>query len=309
MCFINYMEVIAVKFDEKVVATGISQGRLMLFIIELCGEDYICKKAVNFGGIDKFAIHSIINFENSVYLADSFNNKIYKYDYALNEFYETTVGRDPRHMAIANDTMYVANFESDNISVIDMNSFTLTGSIPAGIKTHDVVLKESNKMLYTSCYEENEVIEYSIESENKRIFKTDGKPMHLRLSNNSIIVMTYFVNGNIHTKINFIDTITGNVGKVIEIEGLASDFDFDNEQNMLYIINIVDKSLYVVDIMKKEIVKKIYIGGYPESLSIGEKNIYVTNSKKCQIASIEKEGFYISKIINLQFVPDCIKVI
>jgi len=297
------------KCDERVVATGISQGRLMLFIIELWGEDYVCKKAVNFGGIDKFAIHSIINIGNSVYLADSFNNKIYKYDYYLNEFYETTVGRDPRHMCIGNDMMYVANFESDNISIIDMSSFTLTGSIPAGIKTHDVVLSDNKKMLYTSCYEENEVIEYNTENENRKYFKTDGKPMHLFLNENSIIVMTYFVNGNVHTKINFIDLITGNIDNVIEIDGLASDFDLDKKNNMLYVINIVDKSLYIIDIIHKGILKKVYLGGYPEYLTIGGKNIYVTNSKKCQIASIEKEGFYISKIINLQFVPDCIKVI
>ena len=242
-------------------------------------------------------------------MTDSFNNKIYKYDYFKNEFYETTVGRDPRHMAIANDIMYVANFESDNISVIDMNSFTLTGSIPGGIKTHDVVLKESNKMLYTSCYEENEIIEYSIENENRRFFKTDGKPMHLRLSGNNIIAMTYYVNGNVHTKINFIDTITGKIGTVIRIEGLASDIDFDNDNNMLYVINIVDKSIYIIDVMQKEITKKIYLGGYPESLTVGDKNIYITNSKKRQIVSIVKEGFYISKIIDIQFVPDCIKVI
>ncbi|MDW5298921.1 MAG: hypothetical protein SA378_02105, partial [Sedimentibacter sp.] len=150
------------KCDDKVVATGVSQGRLMLFIIELCGDDYFCKKAVNFGGIGKFAIHSIINFEDTVYLADSYNNKIYKYNYIMNEIQETTVGRDPRHMFINNDIMYVANFESDNISVIDLSNFTLTESIPAGIKTHDIVLSEDKKKLYTTSYEENEVIEYNL---------------------------------------------------------------------------------------------------------------------------------------------------
>lgn len=295
--------------SERVFATGVSQGRVMLFIIELCGEEYICKKAVSLGRTDELVIHSIINFENSVYLADSFNNKIYKFDYYLNEFRETTVGRDPRHMAINNDTIYVTNFDSDNISVIDLPSFTLTGTIPAGIKTHDIVLNEKSNVLYTSCYEENQVMVYNTENENKRFIKTVGKPMHLRLSDNNIIVMGYYVNGNVSTKINFIDTMTGNIDGVIKIEGLTSDFDLDNENNMLYTINIVDKSLYIIDGSEKKIVKRIYLGGYPECLTVGNKNIYVTNSKKNQIVSIEKEGLYISKIIDLQFVPNCIKVI
>ena len=295
--------------DEKVAATGISKGSLMLFAIELFNDDYVCKKAVYLGGKEKFAIHSILNFENSVYLADSFNNKIYKYDLMKNEFSETTVGRDPRHMCIYESVMYVANFESDNISVIDLSTFTLTESIPAGIKTHDVAIDNNNKMLYTTCYEENMVIEYSLSNENKRYFNTDGKPMHLFLSDGSIVTMTYFTNGNIHTKINFIDIAKGKLTDVIEIEGLASDFSLDLRSKLLYVLNIEDKSLYIVDVVQKKIIKKIFLGGYPESVTFGERNIYVTNSKKNQIACIEKEGFSILRTIDLNFIPDCIRVI
>nr|WP_300095679.1 YncE family protein [Sedimentibacter sp.] len=293
--------------DEKVAATGISNGRLMLFLMELCGDDYICKKALDLSRLEKAAIHSIITHGNSVYMADSFNNKIYKYDFSDGEFSETTVGRDPRHMFIYNGAMYVSNFDSDNISVIDLSTFTLTESIPAGIKPHDVIVAEKDKMLYTTCYEENIVIEYNLLNEKKRYFTTDGKPMHLVLSDDSLIVMTYFVNGNVHTKINFMDLHSADVRDVIEIEGLASDFLLNN--NMIYIINIVDKSIYIVDALKRKIMKKIYLGGYPESISSGNKNIYVTNSKKNQIVSIDKESFTINGTIELNFVPDCIKSI
>jgi len=302
------MEVIAV-YDEKIVTTGISRGRLLMLIMELCEDNYALKKVVNLGLSDSLAIHSIAFFENSVYMADSFNNKIYKYDGKSNELSETNVGRDPRHMCLDNENIYVANFESDNISIIDLNSFALTGSIPAGIKAHDVVYSQKNNSLYTSCYEENEVVEYAIDNGLRRSFKTDGKPMHLFLLNDTIIAMTYHVNGNIHTKINFINLKDGNIEDIIIIEGLASDFLLDYENNMLYILNIVDKSLYIVNEALREIVKKVYLGGYPESVSCGGNNIYVTNSKKQQITVIEKKGYNIARSIDLQFVPDLIKVI
>ena len=38
--------------DEKVIVMGISQGSLMLFIMELWGGDYVGNKAVNFVRID-----------------------------------------------------------------------------------------------------------------------------------------------------------------------------------------------------------------------------------------------------------------
>ena len=296
-------------YDEKIVTTGISRGRLLMLIMELCEDNYSLKKVVNLGLSDSLAIHSIAFFENSVYMADSFNNKIYKYDGKSNDLSETNVGRDPRHMCLDNENIYVANFESDNISIIDLNSFTLTGSIPAGIKAHDVIYSQKNNSLYTSCYEENEVVEYAIDNGLRRSFKTDGKPMHLFLLNDTIIAMTYHVNGNIHTKINFINLKDGNIEDIIIIEGLASDFLLDYENNMLYILNIVDKSLYIVNEALREIVKKVYLGGYPESVSCGGNNIYVTNSKKQQITVIEKKGYNIARSIDLQFVPDLIKVI
>jgi len=302
------MEVIAVKYDDVISVTGIYQGRLMLFIIELQGDDYICRKAVNLGKEEKSAVHSIMNSGRSVYLADSYNNKIYKYDYVSNELSEETVGRDPRHMCIDINDMYVANFESDNISVIDLCSFALTESIPAGIKPHDVLYSQDKKMLYACCYEENEIIGYS-DREPVARFTTDGMPMHMLWAEDSIIVMTYFINGNVHSKINFIDAESGKIEKVLILEGMASDLEIDYPRNRLYVINIVDKNLYVIDTAKKEIIKTVFLGGYPESLTAGEKFIYVTNSKKNNIAAVDKDSLNISKVIALDFSPCCIKII
>jgi len=50
------------------------------------------------------------------------------------------------------------------------------------------------------------------------------------------------------------------------------------------------------------------LGGYPESISCGSKNIYVTNSKKQQIDIIEKQGHNISTL-KLMFTPGLIKII
>lgn len=300
------MEVIAV-YDEKIVTTGISQGKLFLFIMELLNDNCSFKKALQLGASDSHAIHSIEVLEDAVYMADSFNNKIYKFD-SKNEFLETNVGRDPRHMCMDKENIYVANFESDNISIIEIDSFVLTGSIPAGMKAHDVIYSEKNNSLYTSCYEENEVVEYNIDTGIRRRFKTDGKPMHIFVLNDTIIVMTYYVNGNVQTKINFINLLNGNIEDLISIDGLASDLLLDYDNNMLYILNIVDKSLYIADASSRNSIKKIYLGGYPESISCSSKNIFVTNSKKQQIDIIEKKGHNLSSL-KLMFIPNLIKVI
>lgn len=293
--------------SDNVAVVCTYKGNLMLFVIELQKNDYVVKKAVWLGKEDELSIHSIKIFGDSVYLADSYNNKIYKYNHVLNELNEETVGRDPRHMCISGENMYVANFESDNISVIDMSTFTLTESIPAGMKPHDVLCRE-DKMLYVCCYEENEVIECTGNNE-QRHFTTEGKPMHMLSSDKSIILMTYFANGIVHTKINFMDVESGKITKVIEIEGLSTDFDIDVKRNLVYVINIEDKKLYVIDATKKETVTAVFLGGYPEGLTVGEKYVYITNSKKNNITVIDSEKLTIENIININFTPSCIKII
>lgn len=295
---------------EKVVVTGYSKNRYLIMLLELTDEyNYECKKIFNFTDIERIATHSILCEGNIVYLVDSYNNKVSMFDFNFNQYEETTVGRDPRHLCINDENIYVTNFESDNISVIDLESFTLTGSIPAGIKPHDITFCKQNNCLYTSCYEENQIIEYDLQGGINKYFNTDGKPMHFFVKDNGIIAMTYFANGNIYTKINFINIETGKIEDVIKIKGLASDMDLDIENNLLYVINIEDKSLYIIDTKKRNILKRIFIGGYPEGLSFGDNNIYITNSKKNQISIIDIATFLTIKNINLEFSPVCIKVV
>ncbi len=295
---------------DNVVVTGYSQNRYMILLLELRDEgDYVCKKTFNFTDMERVSTHSIMNEDEIVYLVDSYNNKISKFDFNSNKYEETTVGRDPRHLCKNKENIYVTNFESDNISVIDIENFTLTGSIPAGIKPHDIKFCEYNNNLYISCYEENQIIEYNLQGGIKNYFNTEGKPMHFFVENKNIIAMTYYTNGNIYTKINFINLTTNEIEDVIKIKGLASDMDYDIKNNLLYLINIDDKSLYIIDAKKRNILKRIFIGGYPEGLSFGENNIYVTNSKKNQISIIDIATFSVIRNMDLGFSPACIKVV
>lgn len=295
--------------QERLAVMGKSQGRLFLFIMDLYEESYNIIKAVYIGKAEDYAIHSIVNMGSAIYLIDSYNNKIYEYDTDLNNFNETNVGSDPRHAVLAENSMYVTNFESDNISVIDLCNFTLTESIPSGIKPHDVLYNTFSKKLYACCYEENEIIEYSKDKEQKKHLKTVGKPMHMFLNDDYIIVMTYAVNGSVHTNINFINIYSGIIEKIITIDGLGTEFDFDDEMNRAYLLNIVDKNLYIIDARRKEFVNKIFLGGYPEGLSAGEQSIYVSNSKKNQITIIDKFDHSVIRGMDLTFVPGCLKII
>ena len=295
---------------ENVAVSGVSQDKFILLTLGIKDDgSYESNKILYFTDTEKKVIHSIFYSNNVVYMVDSFNNKIIKYNYASNVCSDVTVGRDPRHMCLNNkDNIYVTNFESDNISIIDNISFTLAGSIPAGIKPHDIKYYDKNNKLYVSCYEENQIIELNPNNGDTKCFYTDGKPMHIFIDD-ILIAMTYYANGSVYFKINFLNIETNRIEDIIKIKGLASDMEYDYINKILYVINIDDKSIYIIDAIKRKIIKIIQLGGYPESLSVGEKYLLVTNSKKKIITLIDIETLTIYKNIELEFTPDCIKII
>lgn len=294
------------NLNETCFVTGYSKDKFMIMELELNKTNYLCKTIYCFKGMDKILIHSLEDLDESIYLIDSFNDKLYKYN-KERTLLEIAVGRDPRHMCFDEKNIYVTNFESDSISIIDLETFSLTGSIPTGIKPHDISCNSG--ILYVTCYEENKILEYNLENEYNRYFTTSGKPMHISVMEDIIIVMTYSLDDKIDTKVNFINKTTGMIEDIIEIEELCSNFDIDKKNNQLYITNIVDKSLYIIDINNRIIEKTIFLGGYPEDISHSEKNIYVTNSKKNQIIVVDKKTKQVSANIDLEFIPECIKII
>lgn len=293
------------EYIDKVAITGFCEGKTLLGVLDLHNEQ-LKQIILNVSDTEDIAIHSMLTSGNFVYLADSFHNKVYRVNIDTHEIDEVNVGRDPRHMCLSNGYLYVSNFESDNISIIELDNFNLTGSIPTGIKPHDIKIKDNN--IYISCYEENIIIEYNLADGNKRNFSTDSKPMHLYLFDDIIISMNFHTNGDADTKINFINLNSNVIEGTINIEELSNDIDVDDSNKKLYLLSVEDKFLYIIDISGKRVQKKVFLGGYPESITMGEKNIYVTNSKKNQLSIIDKETLTI-KNIDLTFKPTCIKVI
>lgn len=301
------------NIDEKLLLIANKNDKLFLYVLEINELGYKIDFAKDLGFIEEILIHSILLNENNVYLTDSYNNKIYKFDMNDNNIIETYVGKDPRHMCIEMNNLYVTNFDSNNISIIDVDTLQLKASIPAGIKPHDIIYINEGDKLFVSCYEENQIIEFILPDEIKRYITIDGKPMHILIFKEKLIVMSYYTNGSIHsqvyTRIIIIDALSGLVEDTIEIIGLCSDFNIDYLTEKLFVLNIEDKDIYLIDLnsFKKE--KKIHIGGYPECIDFGKKHIIITNSKKNQIIFLDRKDLTVSKTYELNFSPYSFKVL
>lgn len=256
---------------------------------------------------DRIMIHGCLIKDDDIFILDSYNSVLYKHNLSHNTIEECYTGRDPRHLCSYMDSIYITNFESDSVSIVDMSGCYLTGTFTVGMKPHDIL--EFRDKLYIACFEENCILEYNIKTNEKKYMFVDGKPMHMRREKNILYVLSYIINGETKSVINQIDLNTFNAENIFFIKEITDNFTIDNILNWLLILSIEKEKLYIFDINNKRIIKQIHLNVYPDDVSADNNNIYIANSDKKIIVVIDKLTFEQKKIIHLDFSPSYIKVI
>lgn len=240
---------------------------------------------------------------NKLLMLDSLANSILQYNLLTKELNECYTGKDPRHLCKCGNNIYVTNFESDSISIIETDNFNLIGTMNVGIKPHGITSNFNKDKIYIACYEQNYVVEYNIYNLEKKYIDLGCKPMHIINDSNKLYVLSYVLNKEVITKIIIIDFNNKNCVDSILIKGLADNFFLDKVTNKIYVNSINQNVVFIINLLTKTIEREISINGYLEDVYVDNKNIYVLNSDTCDIEIIDKKTYKNKKKIGLQFSP------
>lgn len=294
------------EINNKLVISGCFEKKKIVSIININNNlEYTYERILFLNEKSSCSVHSMLCVGEQIYIVDSFNGLVYKYDFINNKSNKIAVGKDPRHIAKLGNKLYITNFESNSISVIDINKFSLIESVPAGIKPHDIICHDNSKKIFVTCYEENQIIEYIGKTSDKTIMLTKGKPIHIQNNEDNVFVLSYILKGNVKSKLNIIDIKKRILKNSYIVEGLVTNIKYDKDNECIYMINIEDRYLYKVDLLKDKTNKACYLGGYPEDIDISDDYIYVTNSNNKSLTIINKLSGQIENIIDLLFTPEC----
>lgn len=288
---------------DEIIVVGSKDISLNIVKLKFDNDNYTVNNLYNKILNNKIMLHSCLFQENNIYILDSFNNTLIKYNISSDEYLECYTGKDPRHICKHKDYVYVTNFESDSIAIIDDESCTLVGTITVSPKPHDILVNKMNNNLYIACYEENEILEYNINKSEKKHLSIDGKPMHLILYDNYLFVLAYQINGNTSSEIYIIDLDSYEVEKKFVINEITSDFSYDHDTDSLIILAVESGTVYSIDLDSGEIKNKMHIAGYLESVFVGDEYLCLANSSKNDITIINKFSFEEVKNISLNFSP------
>ena len=295
--------------SDELILVGNKNNCINITKLEFDNDNCVINKMHDINPNNEIMLHSCLLDENSLYILDSFNNKVIKYNIENNKYLECYTGKDPRHICKCLDNLYVTNFESDSVSIIDAVSCILVGTITVGVKPHDILANSDNTKLYIACYEENEILEYDINKSEKKRLNIDGKPMHLILFNNCLFVLSYLLNDNISTEINVINLDTYEVEETYFIKEITNNFVYDKDTNNLFVLAIESGIIYSVNLTSKQIKKQMHLNGYLEDISVSKQYLYVVNSSRNYISIIDKFSIKQIENIYLDYTPLYVKVI
>lgn len=288
---------------EEFIVVGSKDNSINIVKLEFNDDNFTIEDLYNKIYNNKIMLHSCLLQKNNIYILDSFNNLLIKYDMSNNEYLECYTGKDPRHICKCGDNIYVTNFESDSIAIIDDKSCTLTGLVAVSSKPHDIIAHQEDNKLYIACYEENKILEYDIGSSEKKHLEIDGKPMHLILFDNYLFTMAYQVNGNISSEIYIINLNNYEIEKKYLIDEITSNFAYDEDTNMLYVLAIESGTVYSINLSNEQTKKQIHLNGYLENIFISKKHLHIINSSRNNITIIDKSTSQQIKNISLKFSP------
>ncbi|KPU27744.1 hypothetical protein TR13x_04285 [Caloranaerobacter sp. TR13] len=261
------------------------------------------KKRVNISSINRPYIgpHHIIRGSNDsiIYTANSYDNSVFKIDINSKTVIDAVyVGSCPKHLELLNGCIFVTNTDSNSVSVIDEKDFILLENIPVGEKPHDIKINNSKNRIYVANSSGYSLSVIYLDSNKIDKIRLRFNPFHILTNKDRIYILCPQSNGMHQSAIQILDINDNILLAELEVEGVVLDMVVIENTDILYTTNALDGFLYKINIEKKNILEKYYLGGMPNCMLYnGDDLIFISDAlKNCVTVFNYKKGKIIKNI-------------
>lgn len=262
-----------------------------------------CKKRFSISSINRSCIgpHHIIRGSNDsiIYTANSYDNSVFKIDINKKTVIDAVyVGSCPKHLELLEGYIFVTNTDSNSVSVIDEKEFILLENIPVGEKPHDVKVNSSKNRIYVANSGGHSLSVICLDNNKIGKIRLRFNPFHILINNNRIYILCPQSNGMRQSIIQVLDIKNNILLTELEVEGVILDMIVIENTDILYTTNALDGFLYKINIEKKNILEKYYLGGMPNCMLYnGDSLLFIADAlKNCVIVFDYKKGKVIKNI-------------
>ncbi len=190
--------------------------------------------------------------------------------------YEQDLDRDHadlQSVAVNPDTnrVYVANHESDTVSVIDGETNKVIATVDVGEAPNRIVVNEQTNRVYVSNLISSSLTVIDGDSDEPiDTVQLDGKPSAVAVdARNNLVYIADSVSG-----VYVLDGELGAIVDTIRVGDHPSDIAVNSGTNAVYVVNHFSDSVSVVDGSTGRIVKEISVGSGPSGIALdAERNL------------------------------------
>jgi YVTN family beta-propeller protein len=190
-------------------------------------------------------------------------------------------------IAGASPFAYIANGESDNISVIDTGTNKVTATIPVGSNPMGAVISPDGTRVYVANSHSNDVSVIDTATNNVTATVPAGKsPQEVAVSPNGKQV---YVTNLASNTISIIDTTTNTVVSTVKTGKASMGLAVSPDGKKLYVTNNGDKTVSIINTATKAVVGTVSVGRSPRGIEVTPDGtrVYVANSESASVSVID----------------------
>ncbi|MEF7613013.1 PQQ-dependent catabolism-associated beta-propeller protein [Aquincola sp. MAHUQ-54] len=187
--------------------------------------------------------------------------------------------------AFANGTAYVSSEKDDALTLIDLGTLAVKGTVPTCKRGRHLQLTPDRKLL-VACTDSNaaDLIDPATNKSLRRIPLSD-EPEAFDLSPDG---KTIYVSNEDDGEASFIDFATGKVLQSVKVGGEPEGVKVSADGKTLYVTSEVANLVHVIDVASAKVVKNIKAGKRPRRMAFTPdgKELWVTNELDATVSIV-----------------------
>ncbi|TJX13774.1 hypothetical protein E9840_08070 [Tissierella creatinini] len=240
----------------------------------------------------------VMKNDKVLYVLNSFDESLMTLDLeSFKPCYLKKLGRNPICIKRYNSMLYIINCDSNSLSILDEYDLMVLEEIPLNEKPSDIQIDEFTSTAYIVCSNGCSISIMNLKDNSIEVINLEEQPFKLFLENSIVYVLSYINNGVINfSSISILNPKKKKL-KQYKIEG--NYMDLTVYDNVVLLTNPEDGYLYEFSITRKKLKKRIHLGGMPSRILRNNSILYVNDMINDDLIIVDLKENKIIKRINV----------
>ena len=245
------------------------------------------------------ATRLLVEDNNKILVLNSDNDSLYRVDISEGLLLDqVNLGRCPIRMKTFGNQIYVLNIDSNSLTIIDKDDLTIIESIYLGEKPTDLAIDDSSGKVYITNLNGYSISVVDYKNGSIEDIKLSYMPFRIKIESGIIYVLGFSNNNTLgHSILSSLDMVKGEKIWSAIISGIYFDFIKSKGEEYFYLVDSENSWLYGFDKIKNH--KIIYIGGLTNYMNYDFENLYLNDMVNDQILVVDLNKSQIKKRITV----------